>query len=254
MFIKIIQRKTFQEIITGLIVTIVGGILVAWVIQEGGRFQPESPTITPSLSPSPTVTAIMNTVTPISPSPTVTAIMNTVTPIYPYIIINNALVLPVNIFVDEIYKGQVEPNSLKTLMIDGFPSKVRWEVIKVMLGNEPIGDDMAGTFPNVSNGATIYIDNIVVDKQYFFPIMSNRTDHNCKIVINEGSGLNERQSGFLTPHTENVVFGYYYLFSNSNVTFHCDDKKGHWKILPDGNGGSIISLGSGKTKLLVIPP
>ena len=52
------MRKTIRELIVGLIITIVGGIVVAWYIQEGQRFQPPpTATPTPPMAKTPTYLA-----------------------------------------------------------------------------------------------------------------------------------------------------------------------------------------------------
>lgn len=229
-------RITIREIIVGLFVTIIGGIFVAWTIQEGGRFQQSNPT---SIAPIFTLT------------PEITL---TETPNYPYIIIKNDLLLPVKIYADDIYKGQVASSSTKTLMIEGFPTQLSWEVEKISNGKNLIGDDMEGSLI-VSNGEAVVIQSTVGKSHYFFPILNNYSNQDCRVVINEGLGSIQQDPGYIKAYAQNVVFGYYFLASNSNITLYCGNQKSYWGSLPNGQGDSITKIIdpiTGATPLLAI--
>jgi len=229
-------KVTIREIFVGLFVTLFGGILVAWIIQEGGRFQPVNPT-----SALPTFTSVPEN-------------MPTGTPNYPYVIINNPLILPVKIYADNIYKGQVDSSSTKTLMVDGFPIEIKWEVVKMSNGQDFIGDDMQGIV-KATNGETVAVQSTIGEIHYFCPIMSNYTNQDCRVVINEGLESIQQEPGTIKAYTQNVVLGYYFLASNSNVTIYCGDQKSYWGSLPNGQGDSILKIvnpDTGVTNLLPI--
>src|SRR5450759_3422363 len=88
-------------IATGLIATIVGGVIVAILVGEG-RFAATIPTagvVQGGASVSPTLT----------PPKLIT--------------VTNQLLLPIRVYFDEVYKGQVEQRTTRTYLLDSYPVK-----------------------------------------------------------------------------------------------------------------------------------
>lgn len=157
----------------------------------------------------------------------------TSTPDRPFAIINNKLELPIKVYVDDIYKGIAEPLSWKTLLLDSYPVNVKWEVDRRKLNEETVmGDEMSGIFHNVETGVFLQVSNVVGNVPYFYPILSNDTDTDCTISINDGT-IAEQRPGVLLAHTSNVVSGYFILYSNANVTLYCNGQPRWWGIRPN---------------------
>jgi len=178
-----------------------------------------------------TLTPIYATLT--AQPPTVVVTMNS-----PKFKINNKLHLPIKISIDGKYAGEVEGKSSKVFLLKSYPAKVSWAIIKMSLPDGlTIGHDMGASFYNVTDNQEITIDNVVGDQQYFYPIITNNTDKNCLITINYSWGSSYTTHASLNAHKKNVAFGYYKLFSTSNVLLNCDGKISWWGLRSDNQGG-----------------
>lgn len=224
------SKSTIREIAIGLFVTIVGGIFVAWVIQEGKRFEPSS--------------ALANTPTPI---------IITATPGYPHISIQNRLVCPVKIYINSKYVNTVAEGGIAVFVIESFPARVTFETVNFV----PDADYMSGVFENVHDGQNLVITNVIGDEFYFFIRINNNSSRECEIVIDDGY-VTEKRPGILRPYAQNVSMGYYRLFSNSNVTLYCNDQEYFWgirpnQIQPPGSITEIVQPESGLLELMLNP-
>jgi hypothetical protein len=196
--------KAIRDIAVGLFVTVVGGVLVAWIIQEGKRFEPASLNSTP------------------------TPIIITATPGYPHISIENRLVLPVKIYINDTYANTIAEGETATFLITSSPSKVQFDVVN--FGKS--WDYMSGIFEKVYDGQVIAITNVIGGEFYFFVRISNNSSRECEIIIDNGY-VTEKRPGVLKPFAQNVSMGYYHLYSNSNVTLNCNDGQSFfWGIQP----------------------
>jgi hypothetical protein len=153
--------------------------------------------------------------------------------------ISNKLMLPVNIYVGNSLQGVVKSNSVQAFIFDKYPVSVTWNVVKqTTVKGVPLGHDMGGTFDDVNLGDDISIDNVIADQSYFYPVIDNHTDTDCLVTINKGW-----QSEFITgasapAHSDNIGFGYYELYTNSNVTLDCGGKLYWWGQQPDETNGT----------------
>ena len=215
-------------------------------------FQTERPTATKTSVP---------TGTPVPIYPPYSMVGNdylTPTPDTPYAIINNKLELPIKVYVDDIYKGIVEPLSAKTLLLDSYPVNVKWEVDRRKHdGGTSIGDEMSGIFHRVDSGVLLEVSNVVGNISYFYPILSNETDTDCSISINDGY-VSEQIPGILLAHKSNVVSGYFILYSNSNITLYCGGQIWWWGIRPSQLEtpmplGNIIDPANGIVRVGISP-
>src|ERR1700752_603780 len=167
------------------------------------------------------------TLIPFLQGPTATPLPTSL-PEPPKFIIQNFLVLPAKIYIDDEYQGQIASSITKTFLLRSVPAKVRFEMIPALdSNNQPWGESIEGVFFQVDNGSTLSITNVVGDNFYFYPLLSNYTNQNCEISINDGL-YSERRIGTLTAGQQNVAAGYYKLFSNSNVTLYCGEVTYHW--------------------------
>jgi len=155
-----------------------------------------------------------------------------ITQISPHFTIANKLALAIEISVDGISMGSIESYSTKTFVVNQYPVRVTWEVIKQAAGEGRIGHDMSGAFDSVTDGESLTIDNFVVDQLYFYPIITNNTDKTCSVIINEGNATEYDTGASVGAYHSGVGFGYYKLFTNSNVTLNCDGEFFWWGNRP----------------------
>jgi len=253
------KNTIIKDILVGLLVTIIGGIIVAMIIQEGDRFKaqpPSDPTIVSNESnipfpfPTSTITVIPSADSYSSENQLVLPIETqnadldqtkslnlTETPNHPYIYIKNILVEKVRVDIDGIYKGEVEGNSEKIFILDSYPSRVSWQTTKAYSNEEEI---FGSTFENVYDRDVIVIDNNINGNLYFIPILDNNTSGNCKVTVNDGL-VGAKNPGFLLTNAKNVWVGYYQLYVNSNVYMYCENMTFYYGLEP-GNTDSAKSI------------
>lgn len=229
------NNRLFYEVIVSLIVTIIGGIIVAWFIGEGARFQDETGVIS---------TATSNV---------------SEDSLYPNFTIVNRLALAVDVIIDDVHKGVVKSHSAEKFIIDNYPVDVKWVTIKqrTSVGSR-IGEEMQGVFIGVGPREVVTITNLVNGHFFFYPILSNHTTIDCEPVINRGMEVGEIRPGVLIEAgQENIGLGYYTLYSNSNVTLICGDISYRWGSVPsDIEDDSFIGLVddyTGITRLVLYP-
>jgi hypothetical protein len=153
-----------------------------------------------------------------------------VTQVSPSFTVVNSLVLPIEISVDGVNEGIVEKYSSKTFVIDTYPVRVDWKVIKQMTASVgiSIGHDMWGNWDAVSNQEVVTVDYHVGERFYFYPIISNLTGQTCNVIINQGLLSEFDTHATLLANSSDVGFGYYELYTNSNVTVQCGENTYWW--------------------------
>jgi hypothetical protein len=180
----------------------------------------------PAVTPRPTGTWIAS----YPPYATVDTANLTLVPDQPYVVVENALNLPISVFVDNEDRGMVGPMSNRVLLVNNIPAEVTWELQPMRRSDgETLGDQVRGIFHQVYGGDKLQIGRTVGDVQFFYPRMTNRSDSNCAISVNDGLS-DEQRPGSLPAHTENVVAGYFVLHADSNVTLYCGGKVWWWGI------------------------
>ncbi len=162
----------------------------------------------------------------------------------PYFVVDNQLLRPVNIYVDEAFRGEVDSQSLRTFLIDSYPVRVRFEVVRFQMSNGTLlGDSMTGHFTyGVNTGETITVDNTIGDNLYFYPMITNQNNLTCEFAVNAGGGSENRPGAYLPAYSSRVAFGYYRLYSNSNITLYCNNGRTYWWGTEPGkpSGTSLI--------------
>jgi hypothetical protein len=212
-----------ENVLAGLFVTVLGGVILAFIIQDG-IFDPNRSVPTPTSTPTPFPVP--------APSPIPTQVTNSGISIH----VKNELVRPVRVEIEGQYRGNVNPGIVKTFFLDSYPVDVRWETVRqtTTAGTE-IGVMMAGSWKNIQAGSTVTVDSVVGESRYFYVAVTNRTNHECSAIINEGlmSEVNPKASA---GPGKTVGFGYYRYFSNSNVVLRCENGKTYWWGIRDGKG------------------
>ncbi len=158
--------------------------------------------------------------------------------------VENQLLVSINVYVNEVYQGQVAAQATGTFSLSSIPATVRFGVIKWKGADGTLyGDDMGGTFSGVHDGANLVVSNIIGDQFYFFPIMNNNSNLDCNAVVNEGHPT-QQPAGGVNANSQNVGLGYYKWFSDSNVTVYCGGQAWWWGIRQN-SGTAIANVASG---------
>lgn len=172
-------------------------------------------------------------------------------------IVQNKLALPINIYIDNVYKGTVEKYSEEKFFLESIPVNVSWSIIKQQSGStSSIGDNMGATFINVKNDAKLTVNNYVVSQLYFYPIITNNADKSCEISINDGYITQNRPGASIPAHSKRVALGYYKAFTNSNITLYCGERITWWGEHPSKGGKKLTYLGdknSGVMEMTINP-
>jgi hypothetical protein len=173
----------------------------------------------------------------------------------PSFVITNKLISPVEISEDGIYKGTIEKSSTTTFLLDNYPVNIQWVVVKkrTTIGVR-LGDDMSGEYDGVTTGDSLTIENKVANEQfYFYPIINNNTDKTCHVIINEGWESENDTKSFIAPYASDIGFGYYKLYSNSNVTLDCDGAIYLWGDSPErATGTALFDLAEQETGVVEV--
>lgn len=157
----------------------------------------------------------------------------------PTISITNKLLLPVKIFIDDVYQSDLGNGDSSTFTLASYPVVVKWSVIKQTTSKGmPLGHDMSGSFDDIKVGDEITIDNVVENQPYFYPLISNTSGVDCTVTINKGWKSEYDTGAIASAFQNNVGFGYYELYNNSNVTLDCAGQIYWWGLLPDETKGT----------------
>lgn len=173
--------------------------------------------------------------------------------------VHNYLYRPIEVYVNGSYRGQVAEQSNEPFYFQGEPAQINFAVVR-MLNDQTgraYGLEISGTFFQVLDGQDLYVDNTVGDHNYFYPVVSNRTDDSCEIVINEGTFM-EDHIGYAPAHMDNIISGYYELTFSSTVVLYCGDErvKSYWGRMPNTSGdplNNIVDPTSGYVALVLSP-
>ncbi len=143
------------------------------------------------------------------------------------------LVLPIRISVNGLYRGEVPDRSPLQLPLDSEPAHVAWEIVKeTTTEGQPLGDDMGTIVSGIRRGAVITVNNVVGEQTYFYPRISNHTNRDCAVTINQGWKEENVTNVVLPAGQDDIGLGYFRLFTNSNVTLSCGDERYWWGLSP----------------------
>ncbi len=149
------------------------------------------------------------------------------------ITVNNELGLGVKIYANGEYRGKIKAYSKRNFSFYSnadFPAEIKWEIIQQKdSAGTPIGNPTSGTIKRVDNHSEVNIEHIFDENYFFMPIITNNTEMQCKITVNDGLA-SEQYAGILLANAKNVNIGYYQWKKNSNLTLDCDDGIHFWGI------------------------
>jgi uncharacterized protein YjdB len=166
------------------------------------------------------------------------------------LVITNQLIYPINISVNGAVVGSVPAQSTRQTTSTATNIVLSWELVRPTVGGRPVGDPMAGTFNSVpgSTGTINYtVDNLVGSQWYFAPVITNSGGQNWLMGVNMGLTSENRCNCVVNAGTSNVAFGYYRLYSNSNVRAYLQSN-GYtgqyfvWTNFTVDRGSGLVSL------------
>lgn len=133
----------------------------------------------------------------------------------------NTLIYPANVFVNGTVVGSVNASSATSFTIPASVTfQVSFELVRPTLQGVALGDPMIGyynTFNNPVGSYSFKINNQIGNQQYFAPLITNTSGSPLLMDVNRGLQAENRCNCVIPPGGVNVGFGYYRLFSNSNV-------------------------------------
>jgi hypothetical protein len=130
---------------------------------------------------------------------------------------------------------------------------VSWALIKPTTDQgAPVGEDMSGSFNVINSPAgtiTFTIDNVVGTQPYFAPLVTNFGNSQLLMVVNAGLASEKRCNCFVYPGSSSTYFGYYKLYSNSNVRAFRNGSGYTGTYVYWDNFASSVASGSGALNL-----
>ena len=176
--------------------------------------------------------------------------------------VTNHLLYPVDIEANGAVVGSVSAGQTMTSSLGVLSSlALSWDLNRPTVDGRPIGDAMGGSYSTIddpSGTIPFTIDNVVGDTTYFVPLIDNETSDGLLMGVNMGLASENRCDCVVPASGQNVGFGYYRLFSNSNVRGYRTGSNytgpyifwGHdATVSPDGNLESLVESESGATNL-----
>lgn len=138
------------------------------------------------------------------------------------ITVENTLIEDINISVNGTVVGSVPAGETRSHPVSGLTTMtVGFAVLSEKNGGEP----MAGVFSAVSNPSGTYrytVDNVIGSQYYFAPLLTNKGGSRLLVGVNMGLQSEKRTNRVAVPNTQNVYFGYFRGYSNSNVRAYKD--------------------------------
>lgn len=179
-------------------------------------------------------------------------------PALPTFQIENKLLLPIDVQIDGLAKGQVAAQRSKTFLLNAFPAVVDWEMIRQTTSEgRPIGDEMGGVFDAVVGGDVLVVDNVIVGQAYFYPVVSNQSNSDCEVIVNRDWENETVLEAVVPANASEVELGYYKLFTNSNLTLDCPESIYWWGMRPgEGEDQSFydeVGVGTGVITFTLAP-
>jgi len=134
---------------------------------------------------------------------------------------SNSLIYPASVSVNGSVIGSVGASTTAVFTIPAPPTLlVSFQLIQPTLTGTPLGDPMVGVYNTISNPTGSYnftINNQIGNQTYFVPFVTNTSGSPLLMDVNGGLQAENRCYCLVPVGGTNLAFGYYQLFSNSNV-------------------------------------
>jgi pimeloyl-ACP methyl ester carboxylesterase len=174
----------------------------------------------------------------VTPKPSVSVTLN----------FTNKLVYAVNISANGTFLGTVSASGTtsKTISIASNLS-VSFSLVRPTLAGTPLGDPISGVFDTIQNPSGTYnfpISNRVGGQSYFAPFVTNHTSAGVLMDVNAGLTAENKCFCVAPAAASNVAFGYYRLYTNSNVRAYPDGSNYSGRYQFWGNDAVVTPNGS----------
>jgi len=191
------KNDVIESWVKNLILTVIGGLIIAFIIGEGSMFQGKS-LIDRANNMQATIAARQKNCT---------------------FEVQNSLLVPIQVSVDDVYIGTVDPSS--TLRFEGsYKSKTFSYTSATPYAG---GKNISGLFTApISNDVVYSVGNRLDDTYYYLVEITNKSDFTCDVYIDKGY-VSEAYIGKITANQEGFKSGYFQVFNNSNVVAICPD-------------------------------
>lgn len=137
------------------------------------------------------------------------------------LVITNDLIYQVNISVNGTVIGGVPASSsAQQTITPGSSLTVSYELVRPLVGGNPVGDPMVGQYQTISNPTgtiNVTVNNYIGSQAYFAPVITNQTDATLLLGVNMGLVAQDLCNCTVPASGQNIAAGYYQLFTNSNV-------------------------------------
>jgi hypothetical protein len=139
------------------------------------------------------------------------------------ITVRNYLILPINVFVNNVFAMKIPADETLTDTISPSISSmtVSWALVRPIVDGEYVGEFMGDVFTTIQNptGNHPYsVINVIDSTFYFAPVIKNSTTTDIIIAVNWDLASEIRCPGHI-PASNGLSYhiGYYTLFSNTQV-------------------------------------
>lgn len=153
--------------------------------------------------------------------------------------IQNELLLPISVYINSSYQGELNAQTSDSFILDHIPATVEIALVRTRKSDGSYwGENLEALFVRVESGDFIVVKNQLGDEFYFYPLLYNNSNENCTINIDDGY-TTEQYVGIIEAGQQGISMGYYRLYSNSNVTLYCGDSTTWWGRR-NGEGNQIF--------------
>jgi hypothetical protein len=160
------------------------------------------------------------------------------------VFVDNELGYALNVYINGNVVGSV--SAFNTQYADATVTSltVSFELIQPTLNGTALGDSMSGYFQRIDNPSgdyTFTVNNQIGNDFYMLPEISNNTATALEIDVNAGLVAENKCYCSAPAYTQNVVAGYYQLFSNSNVRLYIAGQNytGPYEFYGEDSNGEI---------------
>jgi hypothetical protein len=178
----------------------------------------------------------------------------------------NKLIYPANVYVNGSPIGTVPAGGTLSRNLDA-PSSftASYSLIQPAPFGVPLGDPMIdfwGPYSNPSGTYQLLINNQIGSQMYFAPWVTNQRSSGALMLVNGGLSAQNACNCVVPPFSSSVAFGYYRLFSTSNVRAYPPDSGysgpyvfwGYDSVVAPGNSlVPLVQAGTGITLLTLTP-
>ena len=178
--------------------------------------------------------------------------------------INNYLLYPVTVRANGTLLGTASANTTTLFPYTGVATvTVSWDLIRPVISGTSIavGDTMGADFSPVvfTQGATegFNVDNVLGSNSYFVPVIDNLTGSTLLMGVNMGLTAQNLCYCTVGGFQGNIAFGYYRLYSNSNVRAYRNGSNYtgpyvYWGSDPFGPATPLASLVQVRTGMVTL--